>query len=242
MLPWLADAAADLFLGSACVGCRRPGRALCDDCRGTLPAGGALAWPTPTPAGLVPPFAGGDYADLLRAMVLAHKERRAYPLAEPLGGVLAAVASAALVALAAGSTAPAVLVPVPSRPAAVRARGHDPTTTMARHAAGVLRRTTGREAVLADLLRLRPGVADQAGLTSGERKANLHGSMACPSAAVHRLRTRVPEGFVVICDDVITTGATLREAQRALAAVGIDAVAAATVAATRRRRARNGTK
>ncbi|MFC6340712.1 phosphoribosyltransferase family protein, partial [Nocardioides hankookensis] len=38
-----------------------------------------------------------------------------------------------------------------------------------------------------------------------------------------------------VCDDVVTTGVTLREAQRALEAVGLEVAAAAAVAATRRR-------
>ena len=86
---------------------------------------------------------------------------------------------------------------------------------------------------VAPLLRLRPGVADQAGLRAGERARNLAGSMWCPSRSVARVAG--VSARVVVCDDVLTTGATAREAQRALEAVGLRVEAIATVAATRRR-------
>lgn len=224
----LPDALGDLLLGSRCVGCERPGRVLCPDCAAVLPAGGRLAWPQPTPPGLAPPFAAAPYDGLVRALVLAHKERGVLALAAPLGRLLAG-------AVAAGaSPEPLVLVPVPSRPASVRARGHDPTWEMTLRAAAELR-TAGVQATAAALLRLRPGVRDQAGLDAEQRHANLARSMRCPGRGLVRLAARAPRGRVVVCDDVLTTGATAREAQRALEAVGLRVEAVATVAATRRR-------
>lgn len=224
----LVDGFVDLVLGSRCVGCDRPGRALCPTCRTACvdrAAGATPHWPTPCPPGLVPPYAVGEYADVLRALVLAHKERRVLALARPLGELLAGAVTAA------APRGPLVLVPVPSRATTVRQRGHDPTLTMTRVAAGLL----GPPARAARLLRLRPGVVDQAGLDAAGRAANLAGSMTVPADVVRHLARRCPRAHVVVCDDVLTTGATLREAQRALEAAGVPVHAAAVVAATRRR-------
>ena len=234
-LALLADGFVDLVLGARCVGCGRPGRPLCPHCRAELPTGAGQRWPTPCPAGLVAPYAAGDYDGLLRAMVLAHKERRVLALGRPLGSVLATAVTAA-----AATSGPIVLVPVPSRAASVRARGHDPTLTMTALAARELRGRGRGEVRVARLLRLRPGVVDQAGLDAAGRAANLAGSMAASAAAVRRLARRCPRAHVVVCDDVLTTGATVREAQRALEAAGVPVLAAAVVAATRRRAAASG--
>lgn len=243
VLPQLVDGLLDLALGSSCVVCGQPGRPLCARCRAALPATAALRAPTPTPPGLAPPYAAGDYDGALRSLVIAHKERRVLSLARPLGDVLAGSVAAALedAGVAAG---PVVLVPVPSRPAAVRQRGHDPTSAMTARAARALagRAPAGRApaagapaVTVARLLRLRPGVMDQAGLDTRGRAANLAGSMRAPGDVVRRLAARVPHAHVIICDDVITTGATLREAQRALEVAGVPVLATASVAATRRR-------
>ncbi|GAA2125614.1 ComF family protein [Nocardioides bigeumensis] len=226
----LRDAAADLLLGSACVGCARPGRVLCRDCRGGLDPQPAPRWPDPVPAGLAVPWAAAEYAGLARALVLGHKERGLRPLREPLALLLAASVQAAVADLA----GPVVLVPVPSRPAAIRDRGQDATAVLVRAAARVLRRR-GVPATAVPLLAVRGTVADQSGLDADGRFANLDGSMGVRAPRLRRLAAACSAAHAVVCDDVLTTGATAREAQRALEAVGVEVAAAATAAATRRR-------
>jgi predicted amidophosphoribosyltransferase len=227
----LADAASDLLLGGRCAGCERPGRVLCPACSRALPGDGHPAWPDPVPAGLAPPWAAGEYAGPLRALVIGHKERRLLGLRAPLAELLAHAVRAALADVPPG---PVVLVPVPSRPGVARGRGHDPTGRVTSRAALLLRRD-GADVIAMPLLRSRPGAVDQAGLGAVERASNLAGSMHCPTELVRRLVARRTCARLIVCDDVVTTGVTLREAQRALEAVGLDVAAVAAVAATRRR-------
>ena len=225
----MLDAWLDLVHGAACVGCATPGRSLCARCASALPVLGRSVRPTPCPDGLAACFAGGDYDDPLRAMVLAHKEHATFSLATPLGHVLAGASTAALVADGTN-----VLVPVPSRSVVVRARGHDPVLRIVRAAARVLRRS-GHPVGVAQILEQRGVVQDQAGLTAVQRAANLSRSMGVRASVRASLaRSGAPLSFLV-CDDVLTTGATAREAQRALEESGLCVRAIVTVAATRRR-------
>ncbi len=121
-----------------------------------------------------------------------------------------------------------LVVPVPSAPHALRRRGHDSVRGLAETAVRVLR-ADGMPVTCVPALRQARRVADQAGLDAAARAANLAGA----------LRTTVPERVrgrrVVVVDDVITSGATLAEAARALRAAGARVTAAATIAATPRR-------
>jgi len=232
----LRDAAADLLLGATCVGCGRRGRMLCPPCRALLPRAGRPAWPTPVPPGLVPPFAAGEYDGALRAMVVGHKDRAQLRWRRDLGRLLSLAVEAAVAGVP--QDVPVLLVPVPSRPGSGRRRGHDPTWRLVERAATEL--AARRPTHAARLLVSRGGTADQRGLGSLARAANLAGSMACPSRGLARLGRRRTHWHVVVCDDVITTGSSAREAQRALTAVGLPPLAVATVAATRLRRGNRG--
>ncbi len=224
----LTDAALDLLLGSACAGCGNPGRALCDDCRCRLGGRAGERRPTPEPPGLPVLVSAGEYDGELRRALLAHKEHGRYALAAPLGTLLADA-----VRLVADREAGTVLVPVPSTGAVVRRRGHDPVLRMARAAARVLRRQ-GYPVAVHPLLRQARSPQDQAGLDAAARLQNLSGAFAV--RASRRLPVTPGAGpLTVVCDDILTTGATAAEAVRALAEAGLRARAVATVASTRRR-------
>lgn len=227
----------DLVHGSTCLGCATPGRALCPPCRElVLDVRPTRTAPDPCPVGLVDCVSAGEYAGLLRRIVVAHKEHAVYSLAAPLGMLLAASASTMLGPRppSAGGP-PIVLVPMPSRARVLRRRGHDPLGALVRHAVRVLRRE-GVPAHVVPLLRQRRRVADQAGLDARQRAANLVDSMTVDPAVRDRIARFSGPLLVLLCDDVITTGATVREAQRALTEAGIVVGGVVTVAATRRRR------
>jgi predicted amidophosphoribosyltransferase len=208
----------DLVLPRSCGGCGVPGCGLCPSCRALL-AGPALGLvrPDPCPPGLPPLSTLLVYDGPVRRLLLSHKEKGHLQLTAPLGRALA---TAVLV----HGSGPVVLCPVPSSAQAVRERGHDHANRLASAAARALR-AQGVPARPARLLRPVRGVADQSGLTTAQRAANLRGALRATQRVL---------GPVVVIDDVVTTGATLVEATRALRAAGHDVVGAATVAATAR--------
>ena len=219
----------DLVLPETCAGCGLAGGLLCAGCRAVLGAPARVRWPDPVPTGLPTPWSVAAYEGPVRAAVVAAKEHGRTRLARPLGEALArAVVAAAGRDGVSGSGL--LLVPAPSRRAAVRARGHDPTLRMARAAAAVAR-DLGLPVSVAPVLRVASRVRDQAGLDAAARAANLAGNLTVPG----RLGALVAGRAVVLVDDVVTTGATLAEAARALRSAGAQVLAAATVAATSRR-------
>lgn len=233
------DALLDLLLGSRCVVCGKPGRLLCGACDRALPRHAVTCWPSPSPPGLARPVAVGEYDGPLKLLVNAHKERGQFALARPLGdllaiSVLAHVGRLPSAGSRARSPAPVILVPVPSRSSVVRRRGHDPLLRLTLRAAGRLR-GFGMQASAVRLLRSVRAAEDQAGLGAADRARNLAATMSCRRhRATHAMTAGSPAPTVLVVDDVITTGATVREAQRALEDGGIEVAGIATVAATRR--------
>ena len=215
-----ANAALDLALPAECAGCRREGSALCRDCSPALDVrldaqpGTPIGLPADLPAPLLQLEWCAPFTGVARRALHALKydgERR-------LGAVVgAAVARRWARAGVAGDA----LVPVPASPDRVRERGYGQAALIADAAARRLRLP-----VLHAIERTRATTA-QFDLDRRARAENLGGAF--------RAVPGVPIGdrWIVLVDDVVTTGATLAACAEALLQAGAMAVSAIAVARER---------
>ena len=216
----------DLVWPASCAACSRPGQRLCVGCARDVAGAGDLRWhsPDPCPTSFPPTATWGAYQGALKALVVAHKDGDRMDAARLLAEPLSEVITLAL----AGLDDP-VLLPIPSAAASRRRRGREPLLDLL----GQVRVT--REVPVGPALRQCRRVADQARLDHVARRENLHGSMAVAPRWGSVLRGR----DVVLVDDVVTTGATLAEATRAIiedASGGrdVNSLCAAALCATQR--------
>jgi Predicted amidophosphoribosyltransferases len=211
------QAGAELTLGAGCPGCHRAGLGLCSRCLAVI--GKQRPFAVGGLTGLPPVYAGGAYAGVLKDVLIAAKERSALGLFPVLAERLALTIAALLVAHPA---VPVELVNVPTLRSRSAERGVDHARELARMAARRLRRL-GVRITASPLLVVQRRPQDQAGLARDQRWLNLNGAFR----AAHS-----PMAAVIILDDIVTTGATLAEATRAIVAAGGTVAGCVAVAAT----------
>lgn len=215
-----------LVVPVVCPGCGRPDHVVCPGCRQRLLRGPPRRrlLPDGTPA-----VGSAGWRGPARGLVAAAKEQGRADV-----GQVMAFALARSVALA-GFEAPRrsrtlVLVAPPARAGAVLRRADRPTDRLAEDAAAVLRAAgadvRARGASVPRLVLARR-VRDQAGLDRAARAANIDGAFDVRPRTAGSAGRQVD---VLVVDDVLTTGATLVEAVRALRADGRRVVGAAVVA------------
>lgn len=218
-----ASSCLDLALPPACAGCSTEGVSLCPACRRALAV--RLALPSGVPIGL-PSAVSATLAQLewcapfsgpVRAALHGLKYAGERRLTEPLASALAARWR---VAGAGGE----VLVPVPVHADRARRRGYDQAVLLAAGAARMLNMPCLRA------LERSRNTPPQFDLGRRARRANVAGAftLAGPTDA-----GRVKGRWIVLVDDVVTTGSTLVACAEALYDAGAVAVSAVTVARER---------
>ncbi|WP_052663685.1 ComF family protein [Psychromicrobium lacuslunae] len=255
-----AEAVADLVFPRVCASCERPAVVLCSDChralsratrfpvRAEMLAESLSSAQIVSNAGAVPMtvLAAGMYRDHLARVILAFKNHSALPLAKPLAQALwrtlveiahsegffeqgvSGLPSRSMMQRKPGrQPGLPLLVPVPGTGTAYRRRGYHPLLVLL----AALQRQAGTKLPVRKLLRRswRAGFrgSAQPGLSARQRRRRLAGSMLVPA----RLSRRRAGSQCLLVDDVMTTGATLAEAKRALEQAGLSVVAAIVLAA-----------
>jgi ComF family protein len=106
-----------------------------------------------------------------------------------------------------------LLVPMPSKKASFANRGFNPAEELAKRISRQAARGTTIRVSVSKCLKITGPVSDQAALSGEARRTNLDGTMSLAG---------FPAGHsAILIDDVVTTGATLREAERCLAKAGV---------------------
>lgn len=214
----LFAACESLTLPTQCVGCGRWDTGLCDECAalsGRFPDGWAIL---DGDGDDLPMWTLGDYEGSLRRILLAAKHRDRADTDAFLWRAGRTLGLSMSRSRMMGGAEDIWVVPAPSRWRR-RWNGREVACVIAHGVARGIYEGCGVRVRLVQACALRWGAGTQAGRSGAERRRGRAGTMRC------RL-TVPPQVGVVLVDDVVTTGATIREMSRVMNAriVGVGAL------------------
>jgi ComF family protein len=217
-----ATRALDAALPANCVGCGNEGPPICGKCEPALdarlasPAGVAIGLPGNVPEPLLQLDWCAPFHGVVRNALHAIKYQGEQRLGEPLGRAVAR----RWTAVGVGTE---IVTNVPVHRERERQRGYDQAALIARHAASELQLP-----FVPALTRARATMA-QFDLDRRDRARNVRDAFVVDPQGTAAVRGR----WILLVDDVVTTGSTLAACATALETAGAYAVSAITVARER---------
>ena len=191
----------DLLFPIHCFGCKAFGIEICSKCRKYWNPHFYLQ----TIDGLTV-YSAIRYSPVARSILLGSKEN-SLKIADEL--IISALLNC-LHRLPTQILRNAVLMPVPGSRRAIRKRGRDFIFELTNE----LSRRSGVPAIPG--IKINRRLLDQSGLNASDRKRNIHGAFE-----IDGISPKSFKGEILLVDDLVTTGATLLEAKRALNSGGI---------------------
>jgi ComF family protein len=188
----------NLILPSKCVLCKNSGSPICQTCIDQHLFGQRQVSRLDL-LGL----AVCEYDSIIQALIHEYKENGQTQLATAMAKSIARLVP----------TDCKALVPMPSKKSSFRKRGFMPAKLLGQRVARQVFKDNRQSVQVLDLLNYQREVQDQAALSGHDRRQNLAGAFS--------LKHNLAVSEVWLFDDVVTTGATLREAKRCLVESGI---------------------
>lgn len=194
----------ELLFTPKCILCSRLGKSVCLSCRTQLK-------PVSTRSifGVTRIHSAGEYSGWLREVLISYKNGN-----QSVGPTLAKILHDSIAE--SPIDFPRQLIPIPSSLSKIRERGFDSMTNLCNE----MFKLNVELQVFRDVLQLKREVRDQVGLSARERQENLSDAFAT---------TKRLSGSVLIVDDVVTTGATIVNAAKALRIAGAQTIYALTL-------------